>query len=799
MQNIQASSPKLSYIDIQLNKMIHYIILIMLIFSAISTGLGVDFKNQNDVKDGVEIAYYIYPNLETTGNVTTNYVVEVFQIFAAFFINYTTFLPLSLMVLIELIKPIQLGFISVDEEMKKEGEEFKAFSMKLQENLGAVKYIFSDKTGTLTKNEMIFHSCSIFGYLYESNESLGELDNNKALESNKSWFNNVNVRSKLINDRTNSNATSLNDNEENIFPTINSAINEFLLGIALNHNILPETDEISKEVVFTGPSPDEVALLFAIKDLGFEFLEKKGEKLIISVNGNRAEYEILFQFDFSSERKRSSIIVKDQMGNIKLFMKGADDIILERINAFSEEHLKFTTKSHLDKFAKYGLRTLCYAMKPLSQEYYDNWVKEYNEMKYKSISNKALNSEVNKLISQVEDNSYLLGVTGLDDKLQDDVNVVINDFLNAGISVWMLTGDKLDTAESIGFSCKLFNDDTEVFKIKVDNKANVKNNVIKILAEMERIETDIMNFKIQKDTYNERAKETFIKQYYQNSELRMPSEEIISKSRIIEEKEKYEKKTEVNNLEDHNEQVIDNNLQFYNTQQPQRMILDSNIITPDKKMTCDSLNKFVNDVKILKFIMEQKKEEGKSNREEDEKEESVSIFNNIINEQEQEIEEEGLEKKQSLKLINVRADDVVFEINDVYNNYQSQIHEINKRRSSFVNKMELVDEKEKKEKELETKSSLLINFGLIIEGEAISHFIDPDLQEYSWKLVQKSRSIICCRCNPLQKSEVVKFIKAKTNDLVLSIGDGGNDVNMIKVSYYFLNFVGSSCWYWNFR
>ncbi len=97
-----------------------------------------------------------------------------------------------------------------------------------------------------------------------------------------------------------------------------------------------------------------------------------------------------------------------------------------------------------------------------------------------------------------------------------------------------------------------------------------------------------------------------------------------------------------------------------------------------------------------------------------------------------------------------------------------------------MNKIEIKD-KTDREKELLNKGELLINFGLIIEGNAITEFVSPEMSELSWKLVNKCRSIICCRCNPLQKSEVVKFVKQNTSEITLSIGDGGNDVNMIKV------------------
>ena len=182
-----------------------------------------------------------------------------------------------------------------------------------------------------------------------------------------------------------------------------------------------------------------------------------------------------------------------------------------------------------------------------------------------------------------------------------------------------------------------------------------------------------------------------------------------------------------------------------------------------------------NDIAILKFIMEQKKEEQiKTNLPTDKVNETVSVFEEIIN--------DATNDKKSVNIDgNNDTNKVLFEINQGYNNYQTRIKDIEERKKGLLNKMEIVDEKHKYEKELTTKTNLLINFSLLIEGEAITHFVDPDLQDYAWKLVQKCRSLICCRCNPLQKSSIVKFVKKNTNDIVLAIGDGGNDVNMIKV------------------
>jgi magnesium-transporting ATPase (P-type) len=124
------------------------------------------------------------------------------------------------------------------------------------------------------------------------------------------------------------------------------------------------------------------------------------------------------------------------------------------------------TKDHLDKFAKAGLRTLCYAVKVINEKEFTTWENKYKEIKYQFLSDKSKKPELEASISEIETKCILQGVSGLEDRLQDEVRDTVQEFIDAGIQMWMLTGDKLDTAESIGYSSKFFDEDTEVFKIK---------------------------------------------------------------------------------------------------------------------------------------------------------------------------------------------------------------------------------------------------------------------------------------------------------------------------------------------
>ena len=488
----------MSSIEKELNTIVIYVILIAIIICALCTILGFMFwfkgkPNYDEDQLRMDYLFYIQDGSEP------DHALELIKIFTAFYTIFNTIIPISIMITLEVVKGLQVAMIDKDRDLcLLPDEKLKILSMKLQEDLGCVKYIFTDKTGTLTRNEMEFRSCSIFTRLFDEENSGEEtIGGEKKKSIFAKQFDITNLQNSLLNDIP-LDVTNLGPTP---FNSLKEAVTEFFLNIALNHNVLTEENE------YTGSSPDEVVLVQAAKELGIEFIERVGKYTKIRFQNEIQTFEVLHRFEYSSARARSSIIVKDKDGIIKLYMKGADTIILKRLNSYSNDFLYDSTKDHLDKFAKMGLRTLCYSMKIIKPQDLAAWEVDYKKIHHMAIMNKSLIGELDNAISNIETNTILLGVSALEDKLQDDVKNVLNEFIEAGINVWMLTGDKLDTAESIGYNCKMFNDDTEVFKIKATlNKPDLLESVRGIYFKMLDLEEEMEMFQMEKKTRRKKKK-----------------------------------------------------------------------------------------------------------------------------------------------------------------------------------------------------------------------------------------------------------------------------------------------------
>ena len=246
---------------------------------------------------------------------------------------------------------------------------------------------------------------------------------------------------------------------------------EFLTLMSVCHTVVPEKQE-DGSVKFNAASPDEKALVEGVAAFGYSFYGKTSTSITIITNNNTKEvYDVLALIDFTSARKRMSILVRTPQGKLKLYIKGADNVIFERVGSGKvEQKYCSLTSEHLDRFARDGLRTLCLGMRDISEEEFTSWSKKWKAATTTLVDREKAVEEAAELI---ERDITLLGATAIEDKLQEGVPETIEKLLQANIHVWMLTGDKQITAENIAKSCRLHREGTELLDLSDDQPAKI--------------------------------------------------------------------------------------------------------------------------------------------------------------------------------------------------------------------------------------------------------------------------------------------------------------------------------------
>uniref|UniRef100_A0A8C1P070 Phospholipid-transporting ATPase n=1 Tax=Cyprinus carpio TaxID=7962 RepID=A0A8C1P070_CYPCA len=412
MQNSTKAPLKRSNVERVTNMQILVLFGILLVMALVSS-IGAAIWNQQHTD---EACWY----LSRAGDISLNFWYNLLT----FIILYNNLIPISLLVTLEVVRFTQALFINWDTEMYYAETDTPAMARtsNLNEELGQVKYLFSDKTGTLTCNIMHFKKCTIAGITY------GHLPS------------------------TSQNSTEFDDptliqNIEKNHPT-SPQICEFLTMMAVCHTVVPERE--GNQIIFQASSPDEGALVKGAKSLGFVFTARTPHSVIIEARGTEQTYELLNVLEFSSNRKRMSVIVRTPTGKLRLYCKGADNMIFERLNETSQ--YKDLTVAHLEQFATEGLRTLCFAYVDLEEGAYQEWLKEYNRI---STVLKDRAQKLEECYELIEKNLLLLGATAIEDRLQAGVPETIATLMKANIKIWVLTGDKQETAINIGYSCKL--------------------------------------------------------------------------------------------------------------------------------------------------------------------------------------------------------------------------------------------------------------------------------------------------------------------------------------------------------
>ncbi|XP_030422893.1 phospholipid-transporting ATPase FetA-like isoform X2 [Gopherus evgoodei] len=386
-----------------------------------------------------------------------------FLMFWSYVIILNTVVPISLYVSVEIIRLGNSFYIDWDRKMyyPLNDTPAQARTTTLNEELGQIKYIFSDKTGTLTQNIMAFNKCSIngksYGDVYDMAGQRTEITEHT--EKVDFSYNRLADPKFVFYDHSLVEAVKLDD----------AATHGFFRLLSLCHTVMPE-EKKEGNLVYQAQSPDEGALVTAARNFGFVFRARTPETITVVEMGETKVYELLAILDFNNVRKRMSVIVRSPEGDLTLYCKGADTIVYELLDS-SCGSLKEETMEHLNEFAGEGLRTLVVAYKNLQEDYFQEWHKRHHEA---STALDGREEKLSELYEEIEKDLMLLGATAIEDKLQDGVPQTIETLTKAHIKIWVLTGDKQETAVNIGYSCNMLHDDMEdVFIIEGNTSEEV--------------------------------------------------------------------------------------------------------------------------------------------------------------------------------------------------------------------------------------------------------------------------------------------------------------------------------------
>ena len=495
MKNSVSAKEKVSKIELIMNFQIIIVFIVQFFIGIISSLIG----NIQLYKDRNYLGY-IFPasSKDTTDN--NQFESEVHITFSSFVITCGTWIilinnivPISLLMTMEVVKYLQGMFISWDYHMYDlvNKQTPKVQTSTLNEELGQVKFIFSDKTGTLTKNYMEYKAMSINGKIYgiknEKKKKKNEENNikkNKKLKDEFGSITNYNFHCSEFKQDFVNNSNPEDEQYQKIYL--------FLLCLALCHSVITD-QKVLPEISYKSSSPDEAAMVNCARRFGiiFEGRDVYDNIFILEKSNHNNEkyekkvYKLLNCLDYSSERKRMAVIVRTPDNKIYLFAKGADSAIGERVS--QNKKLLDITGDHLITFAKHGLRTLMVAYKELSEEEYNNFD---NAFKLAMNNPEKKDQLLNDAYGLVEKDYYLLGATAIEDKLQDNLSDVLFSFIEAGIKIWVLTGDKMDTAKSIAYSCKLLDHSFIIFQfnsITIEDKEEASQKIREQLKEFFKI------------------------------------------------------------------------------------------------------------------------------------------------------------------------------------------------------------------------------------------------------------------------------------------------------------------------
>ncbi|KNE67646.1 phospholipid-translocating P-type ATPase, flippase, partial [Allomyces macrogynus ATCC 38327] len=398
-KNLKQGGLKFSTMEDKVNTVVSLAFAYNALMLVVSMILG-----QQRIADVQKASWYLqaagYVDLDGTAS-------GLLELFMNAFILYSYTIPVSLFVIIEAVRVIQRQFMVWDDELKSvNGRPMRVNNSNLNEDLSVVEYVFSDKTGTLTRNEMVLVKVCLGDMV----TSVAELPGIKA-------------------------------------PT--DAMRQLWRCILLCNSAIPSME--NGEVTYESQSPDEIALLKGIR-AHVQLVQRTKNTVRFTELGVPVEVTILAVLEFNSDRKRMTVVVRDETGAVVAYCKGADNIMVPRLRVPATDPALVATTRHLHDFSEQGLRTLVFAAKSLANDAYTRFQAQLDDARARSTTATPRGFD-------------LLGASAIEDRLQDQVPETIEALLASGIRVWLLTGDKTETAVNIGHSCRLVARDMTILKI----------------------------------------------------------------------------------------------------------------------------------------------------------------------------------------------------------------------------------------------------------------------------------------------------------------------------------------------
>ena len=438
MLNSMQPKSKMSSVLKKMNKMLWSVYAMQFIICVSFAGLSLYWQN---VFENTHI--YLDITEKARGS---NFVVQVLT----FYVAYSHLIPISLYVALEVVKLVCSYLIGQDLAMFYEPDDRPALARTsdLVEELGQVEFVFSDKTGTLTQNIMKFQKCSVNGIIYGSKEGIGKApdQDNRPMD--------------LLEQSPMSDPDRI-------------ALSRFFIHMSLCHTVFPTSaGGKGRMPTYQASSPDELALVQGAAGLGFVFFDKSMNTLYTKMYGGieKLAWEILAEIPFNSNRKRMSLVLKEpKTNNYLLLCKGADQVIFPLMRP--DQALKSIVEDHLHLFAMEGLRTLVMCQRTIAPEEFLVWHKRWKEVQLSNTQDKE--TRLDLLGAELENNLELVGASAIEDKLQEGVPETIALLIEAGIRVWVLTGDKQETAVEIGKACNLITQDMKLLDLSSTSKSEL--------------------------------------------------------------------------------------------------------------------------------------------------------------------------------------------------------------------------------------------------------------------------------------------------------------------------------------